>query len=225
MFPPAPPTGVDDLGVEPLPLLAFGHHLRCIEHVDAGAIKRRGDLQAGRHIVAVGEQLLRFRQHEIEHQRGCIRMRRIGNHRNGVRMRHNRIKREPIDRPAFALELLGRVVEHGQRQRHLAHRHQIGEQRVPLAHREAVALGDVAKEFEALLLPHHLDETGEPVRVISLDRNLALPFRIEQVLIALRQVGLLHQIGVVGWDQHIQTEARPGSIGWDRGRHQVREIR
>ena len=174
--------------------------------------------------MTIREQLLRLRQHKIKHQHGRVRMRRIADHRNGVRMRHDRIKREPVDRCAFALELLGRVVKGRQRQRHLAHRHQIGEQRVTLADREAVGLGDVAKELEALLLPHHLDETGEPVGIVGLDRNPAFPFRIEQVLVALRQVGFLHQIGIVGGDQHIQTEARPGSIGWDRGRHQVGEI-
>src|SRR5258705_5039614 len=95
--PPASPTGVDDLGIEALPFVALGHHLGRIEHVDAGAIKRRSNLQAGGHIMTIREQLLRLRQHEIKHEYSRMRMRRIAADRSVVRMRYNRIKREPVD--------------------------------------------------------------------------------------------------------------------------------
>ena len=54
------------------PLLSLGEDLRRIDHVDPAAIERGGNLLVGDDIVAILEDALAVRQHEIKKQNRCI---------------------------------------------------------------------------------------------------------------------------------------------------------
>src|SRR6266568_4532687 len=66
-------------------------------------------------------------------------MRRLARHAYAVSARYRRIDREPVDGRALLPRLIDHVAVNGERQRHLARYHHVGENRVAAAHRQAVA--------------------------------------------------------------------------------------
>ena len=68
------------------------------------AVDWRSDLGAGDDIVAIGEDFLRIRQHEIEEQHRRVRMRRIAaSPPMLLGMARPAVSDEPVDRRAFFL--------------------------------------------------------------------------------------------------------------------------
>jgi hypothetical protein len=85
------------------------------------------------------------------------------------------LDRVPLDRRATLLHLLRAVAVGGERERDLAGRDQAREQRVALAHREAVHARDLAEDLQAALLAQLAITIGEPVLVLGLDAQPPLP--------------------------------------------------
>ena len=122
------------------------------------------------------------------------------------------LEREPVDRRAFALRTLGDVLVHGERERHVACDHQVVEQRVAAAHRNAVLRHQLAEEADTFFLAHVHGHRGVPLRHASLEAELALPLGIEQVLIGARKVLLAHEVRVVGLDPERQVSRGPAAM-------------
>ncbi len=116
-------------------------------------------------------------------------------------------ERLPVDRRAFLLQLVDRLVVERERDRDLARGDQLGHQRMAAAHlrrhrREFLEIG------EALLFAHGFRHRREPGDVGRLDAELAAPFRGEQVCVARGQVLAFHQPGVVAHDGKEQVVGR-----------------
>src|SRR5207237_9575083 len=107
-----------------------------------------------------------------------------------------RRNRRPIERRAALLELRGAERIDRERERHLAGDDEIGQQRVALAHRNAVGGDDAAKQLQAAVLAEAVDHGAEPVAVLRLDAEPALPSRIEQVVVASRKLAAPDAPGV-----------------------------
>ena len=96
---------------------------------------------------------------------------------------------------------------------------------MPPAHREAVSHDDVAEKPQAPVLADFLDHHREPVDVLGLDAQAPFPLRVEKVLVGLGKLLLLHQVRVVGVDEHVETRPDPFAVRPDRLGHEVREMR
>ena len=163
-----------------------------------------------------------------------MKSRRASRHRDAARVRatpapSNRAITggivDPVDRRAVVLELHDLVEIGRQRQRHLAGHDEIGEQRVALAHRDAVRGDDVAEQLQAALLADRLHQAAEPVAVVGLDAELALPLAVGEVVVALRQIVLLDEPRVVGGDEDVVARADPFAVRTDRRRREIGERR
>src|SRR6266853_1683381 len=96
---------------------------------------------------------------------------------------------------------------------------------MPPAHRESVPRDDVAKKLQTFVLSDFLHHHREPVDVLGLDPQAPLPLRMEKVLVGLRQLRLLHQIRVVGVDEHIEARPDPFAVRPDRVGKEIRKMR
>ena len=144
-------------------------------------------------------------------------MRRAARDADRVGAGHCGLEREPVDRRALFLRLLGHVVVYGERERHFAGDHHVVEQRVPGAGGDPVLRDEVAEELEPLLAPaHHVDHRGEPVLILRLDAELALPPGVEEIPVRPRQVFLPDELRVV--DLHPHREERGGPFAVRRHR-------
>ena len=126
----------DDLVVQLRPLVALVEDLRRVDHVELHV--ERPNLHIGRREVASREQHLRLVQHEIQEQHRGMRACRALQHPGAEEARKARRNDVPVERGAGVLQLLGLVVIERERERNLPAHHQIGEQRVALAHGHAV---------------------------------------------------------------------------------------
>src|SRR5262245_3958917 len=183
------PRRADDRAlIDLLPLAGLVEHHRGIDDLELAAIEWRLDLPAHGDELAAGQNLLPLAEQEVEEQHCRIGMRSVAGEalRGGARDRRRQHK--PIERRALELGLLGEEAVDRKRQRHLAGGDQVGEQAVTLAHGDAVLVDDLAKEphrcrlARAWCLPHLRDHLREPVEILRLDPELALPFRPDEVV-------------------------------------------
>jgi len=65
-----------------------------------------------------------------------------------------RLEHDPVDWRAFALRALDDVLVHGERKRHVPRDHEVVEQRMAAAHRDAVLCHQLAEEADAFLFAH-----------------------------------------------------------------------
>ncbi len=142
-----------------------------------------------------------------------MRMRRRARDGHSVRTRDRGGDHGPVDWRAFLLQLLRGVVVDGERQGHLSRCHEIGEERVPLADRDAVRVYDLAEKLQALGLAHVAHDPGEPVGILRFDAELSLPLRIEEVAVALWKILFLDEAGVVSERKNVQPRGGPFAMG------------
>src|SRR5262245_12315275 len=196
----------DRLLVEVLPLLRLVEHLGRVDELQRALGEGRLDLLARRHEIAAGEQRLRLSDQEIVEQHRGVRMRRIARDAGRRRPRDQGRDDEPVEWRALLLDLLGREAIDSERERNLTGRHEVSEERVPFAYRKPVAGHEIAEQLEALRFAEPQHDLREPVVILRLDRELAPPFRLEQVLIGRGQALLLYLIGVEGLHESIEID-------------------
>ena len=188
-------------------------HARVHEH-HRHLVERCVDLLAGRHEVARGDDLLPFgtrsRSRRRARRRGGVAHGARRRRRSGARWRC-RSSNQSIGAPC-SLSCSRLVVVDRQRQRHLARATSWVEQRVALPHRDAVRRDDVLEDLAAAGLADVAEDAGQPIRIVLLDAQLALPFRVGQVFPRLRQVVLLHEPGVVRLHEDVEARADPFAV-------------
>src|SRR5882762_4941417 len=106
-------------------------------------------------------------------------MRRAARDADRVGARHRRLDGEPVHWSAFLLGPLGEIVIDRERKRHLAGGDHVGEQRMTLAHRHAVACHQLLEKFYARIATEFFGHCPEPLLILGLDAELALPLWIE----------------------------------------------
>src|SRR5437879_2486288 len=137
----------EELLVKFRPLVVIVQHRLRIDQRQRNLVERRVDLAVRRHEIARGKNTLpRFADLEIIEQHCRVRMRRPPHDGDAVGSRHRRTDREPLDRRALGFELLGLVVVDRQRERHLAGDHELRQQGVPPAHRDAGGRDDFPED-------------------------------------------------------------------------------
>src|SRR5207247_9022012 len=99
-----------------------------------------------------------------------------------------------------------------QRERHLAGDHELRQQGMPPAHRDAVGRDDFPEDAYAARLPELGEDPRKPIGIVRLDAELALPSRVREILVALRQVLFSDQPGVVGERETVETRAHPLAV-------------
>ena len=83
----------------------------------------------------------------------------------------------------------------------------------PSADRDAVDGGQVAEELEpCLAAAHHVHDRREPVLILRLDAQLALPLRVEQVRVRFRQLVLLHAASCCRPAPRRRAASRPTAV-------------
>ncbi len=213
----------DRLLIEVLPLLRLVERGGGIDERECAG-ERGLDLAARRHEGATGEDLLALADHEIVEQRRGVGMRRVAREPLRRQAGDRRRQHEPVDRRAFAFSLLGEEAVDSERERNLAACDQAGEHAVALAHRDAVLRHDVAKQPQ----PGGLAELGhdlrKPVVILGFDTEPPVPSRIEEIAIALGQLFLAHEAGVVGLHESREIDRRPLPMRRDGLGHDVGEI-
>src|SRR5437667_8803310 len=78
-----------------------------------------------------------------------------------------------------------------------------------LAHRHAVPRHQLAEEFYARIAAELLGHGPEPLLILGLDAELALPLGIEQVAVAAGQILLFDEVRVVRLDPDRQDRRHP----------------
>src|SRR5207248_3611944 len=108
-----------------------------IDEEELAAIEARGELFQRRDVMELHEQRLRIAQAVLVEELRRLRMRRAARDADTVRARDRRREREPVDRRAALARGVDQVAVDGERERHLARYHEVGEDRISLTHREA----------------------------------------------------------------------------------------
>src|SRR2546426_12094560 len=93
-----------------------------------------------------------------------------------------------------------------------------------LAHRHAVARHQLAEEFYARIAAEFLGHGPEPLLVLGLDAELALPLGIEQVAVAAGQVLLFYEVRVVRLYPDRQDRRRPFPVRRHSARNELLEM-
>src|SRR6266849_4758504 len=104
----------EDLLVQLRPLVVFVEGYARIDELERQLVERRVHLFARRHEVALRENLLAFfADLEVIKEHRRVRVRSAARNPHSVRPRDRGADREPVDRRALALELLGLVIVYG----------------------------------------------------------------------------------------------------------------
>src|SRR5216684_7574089 len=96
---------------------------------------------------------------------------------------------------------------------------------MPPADGDTVGRDDFPEDAYAARLPDLGENPRKPIRIVRLDAKLALPARVREILVALRQVLFSYQPGVVGERENVETRAHPLAVRTDRGGDQIRQMR
>ena len=93
-----------------------------------------------------------------------------------------------------------------------------------LACRDAVDRDDLGEDFSSSLFADLVEHAREPVGVLLLDTEPALPFRVGEVFPRRRQLLLLHEVGVVCLHEDVEPRPHPFAVRADCLRDQVRMV-
>src|SRR6476660_6018711 len=132
---PLPRLRAEDVRIPAIPLAAVVDHRLRIDEAKREPVERRVDRPVRWHEVARQEQALALlAELELVPEQRRVRVRRARGDTDAVGTCDRRRDHVPVDRRSLVLQLLGLVVVYGQRDRHLARRDELRQQRVPLAH-------------------------------------------------------------------------------------------
>jgi hypothetical protein len=67
-----------------------------------------------------------------------------------------------------------------------------------------------------VFLSQCVDHCAEPVAVVGLDAELALPFGVDQIVVPLRQIGAGNEPRIIGGDKNVVARADPFMVRLDR---------
>ncbi len=126
-----------------------------------------------------------------------------------------RSQREPVDRRAAAPRLLRQIAVEGKSKRDFARDDQVVEQRVSVAHGQAVLRNQIAEEFQAAFLAHFPDQREEPFLLFRFDRDPPLPARLKQIPERFRQLLRRNPVGVVRLHENVDAGPGPLAMGRD----------
>src|SRR5258708_13790294 len=96
-----------------------------------------------------------------------MRMRGAADDGEPVAVRDRGRKREPLQRRALLLELLGGEIVDGERERHFAGGYHLREKTVPSSHRQALVRRQLAKQPQALPFPEVPHPFAKPILVAA----------------------------------------------------------
>ncbi len=152
-------------------------------------------------------------------------MRRAPGDADAFKARDDGRKAEPIDRRPLLFQLLDAVGVSRDRKRHFAGDDEVRQQGMALAHRYAVGGHDAAEQAEAAFLSQLTHQRTEPVAVVGLDTQLALPFGIEEIVIAFRKFVPFDQPRIVRADEHVEPRPGPLAMSGQRRRIEIAQCR
>ena len=180
-----PSFHAEDRRIELGPALAFVEEFRDVD--EGEAVRHRPDFRIDRQVVAVGDDLLAVGQEEIGEQRGSMR-----SAARCARRRSRSAARSPAaDRGSRPARLPASTARPGSRRAVSASGTspvgtRFASSEWPRRTDMPLAATISRNSLMRLVLAHDGGELHEPVGVARLDREPALPARIDQVLVALR---------------------------------------
>src|ERR1700730_13885927 len=133
----------------------------------------------------------------------------------------DRRKGEPIYRRAPLFQLLDAVGVGRDRQRHLSGDDEVRQQGMALAHRYAVGGRNAPEQLETPFLSQLAHQRAEPVAIVGLDAQLALPFWVQEIVVAFRKFVPSDQSRVVRGNEYVETRPGPLSVRRQGGRIEV----
>src|SRR5205085_11829084 len=120
------------------------------------------------------------------------------------------------DRRAALLRFVDDVRVGGNGERYLARDHPVGEHRVAWMHREAIARDDPVEELARALLAQVLEQRAIPFSACRFGAELALPFRLQEIGPAPRQLLLGDDVRVVRLYEDVDELRRPAAVRGER---------
>ena len=177
-------------------------------------------------LMLVGQDFLAVGQDIVPKQHRRIGIGGVTRNADPDRKGEQRRKRQRLQRRPGKRQLVGLVTVDGERQRHFARHDEIGQERMALAQRHAIGGDDLVEKVDRILLAPHAGDAHEPhVGILGLDAELALPFRIGEVVVTRRRLRLGDEIGIIGGGDDVDAIDDPFAMRRDRSGNEVGERR
>src|SRR5919201_1258520 len=214
----------EELRPELVPLVALFERDRRIDDLVRELVERRVDGEARGHAVHALEELLPVaREQKFSEQERSVWTAGMLRHADGARLPQHGRERLPVDWRARLLQRLHIVVVRIDEERNFARGNKLGAENVAVAH-GGLHRRQPPEECEAALLAHAFDERGEPQHIGRFDRQASVPARLQQVLVARRQLVGLHEPRVVAEDEEGEARGHPLAMAFrERGRREFGE--
>src|SRR6266513_1859251 len=173
------------------PAIVILDHGGGIDELQLVALELRRAAPVGDDVAHLRHQRLAIAEHEVIEERGGLRMRRARRHSYGVGGGDRWRERDPVDRCTRAALLLRQIAVQSKSEGHLTGDNEVGEQCAAYSHLQALGR-ECTKELEPLRFTHRLHERVEPILLLTLDGDAALPARMQQVDVRFGQFGFVH---------------------------------